>query len=142
MSRQEAKQREPSQRQLRVGEELRHALAHILARQELRDPALADVALTVTEVRATPDLKHATVFVMPLGGKHSAEVMAALKRGAAFLRRTVSREVSLRYTPELVFMLDTSFDHASRINELLHRPEVERDLEPTPLPDDGTDDGA
>jgi ribosome-binding factor A len=118
----------PSQRQLRVGEELRHVLAAILGRHELRDPALKDAVVTVTEVRISPDLKSATAFVMPLGGAHADEVMAALQRGAAFMRGIVAREVPLRYVPALRFALDTSFDHASRIEALLHRPEIERDI--------------
>jgi ribosome-binding factor A len=122
------KHREPSQRQLRVGEELRHALSRILQRGELRDPALKDVAVTVTEVRISPDLKNATAYVMPLGGARREEVMEGLARSAGYLRSQIAREVPLRFTPGLAFALDTSFDHASRINELLHRPEVERDL--------------
>ena len=121
---------EPSQRQLRVGEELRHALARVLQRGELRDPALKDVAVTVTEVRVSPDLKNATAYVMPLGGQHRAEVIAGLERSAGYLRSQLAREVPLRFSPTLAFALDTSFDHAHRINELLHRPEVERDLGP------------
>jgi len=119
---------EPSARQLRVGEEVRHALARIFGRHELRDPALIDVTLTVTEVRMSPDLKHATVFVMPLAGTHAPETLAGLKRGAPYLRGLVAREVPLRFTPTLSFMLDMSFDHANRINEILHRPEVQRDV--------------
>jgi ribosome-binding factor A len=118
----------PSQRQLRVGEELRHLLAHILGRNELRDPALKDAVITVTEVRISPDLKNATAFVMPLGGAHATEVVAALQRGAAYMRGLIGRELQLRHVPSLRFTLDTSFDHASRIEALLHRPEVERDL--------------
>ena len=128
MKREHQKNREPSQRQLRVGEELRHALSRILQRGELRDPDLQDVAVTVTEVRVSPDLKNATAYVMPLGGARRAEVVAALARSAGYLRGQIAREVPLRFTPGLAFALDTSFDHASRINELLHRPEVERDL--------------
>ena len=131
---------EPSQRQLRVGEELRHALSRILQRGELRDPALHDVAVTVTEVRVSPDLKNATAYVMPLGGRHRAEVIEALTRSAGYLRGQLAREVPLRFSPELAFALDTSFDHASRINELLHRPEVERDLGSEPG-EDKLDDG-
>jgi len=119
---------EPSARQLRVGEEVRHALARIFERHELRDPTLIDVTLTVTEVRMSPDLKHATVFVMPLAGAHAPECLAGLKRGAPYLRGLVAREVPLRFTPTLSFMLDMSFDHANRINEILHRPEVQRDV--------------
>jgi ribosome-binding factor A len=124
-----SKNREPSQRQLRVGEELRHALAHVLQRGELRDPALADVTVTVTEVRVSPDLKNATAYVMPLGGRNGAAVIEGLNRSAGYLRGQLAREVPLRFSPTLSFALDTSFDHANRINELLHRPEVRRDLE-------------
>ena len=130
---------EPTQRQLRVGEELRHALSRILQRGELRDPALHDVAVTVTEVRLSPDLKSATAYVMPLGGRHRDEVIAGLTRSAGYLRSQIARDVPLRFTPGLAFALDTSFDHANRINELLHRPEVERDLA---APDEPKDDGA
>jgi ribosome-binding factor A len=134
------KNREPSQRQLRVGEELRHALAHVLQRGELRDPALKDVTVTVTEVRVSPDLKNATAYVMPLGGRNGGAVIEGLTRSAGYLRGQLAREVPLRFSPMLSFALDTSFDHASRINELLHRPEVRRDLgADTP---DEEDDGA
>src|SRR5215470_10791596 len=119
---------EPSARQLRVGEAVRHGLARIFGRRELSDPALVDVTLTVTEVRMSPDLKHATVFVMPLGGAHKPETLAGLKRGAPYLRGLIAQEVPLRFTPILSFMLDGSFDHASRINEILHRPEIQRDV--------------
>jgi len=139
MTRKHSQNREPTQRQLRVGEELRHALSHILQRGELRDPALAGVTVTVTEVRVTPDLKNANAFVMPLGGRHAAEVMEALQRSAGYLRGQLARAVPLRFSPHLAFTLDTSFDHASRINELLHRPEVERDLAADE--DAGSDDG-
>jgi ribosome-binding factor A len=122
--------REPSQRQLRVGEELRHALAGLLERGALREPALVDAVITVTEVRVSPDLRQATAFVMPLGGDRAADVLAGLARSAGYLRRELGKAVPLRYTPELGFALDTSFDHASRIDALLHRPEVERDLHP------------
>jgi ribosome-binding factor A len=129
----------PSQRQLRVGEELRHALSAILARRDFRDPVLQSANVTVTEVRISPDLKNATVFIMPLAGEHSPETIAALHRGAAFIRGLVAKEVPLRYVPVLDFRLDTSFEHASRIDALLHRPDVARDLE---TPRDGADDGA
>jgi ribosome-binding factor A len=138
MTRKRTQNREPRQRQLQVGEELRHALSRILQRGELRDPALHDVAVTVTEVRLSPDLKNATAYVMPLGGRQSAEVIAGLTRSAGYLRSQIARAVPLRFTPSLAFALDNSFDHAGRINELLHRPEVERDLGPT---DDKPDDG-
>lgn len=129
MKKRERRRGEPTARQLRVGEEMRHGLARIFERRELRDPALAEVAVTVTEVRMSPDLKHALVFVMPLGGSHAAEVLAGLKRGATFLRGLLAREIALRFLPSLAFALDTSFDHANRINEILHRPEVRRDVQ-------------
>jgi len=134
--------KEPSSRQLRVGEEVRHALARILERGNLHDPALAGVTVTVTEVRMTPDLRHAVAFVMPLAGEKSAEVLAGLRRGAPYLRGLVAREVKLRFAPSLAFELDTSFDHASRISELLHRAEVQRDLPPSGKASSEDDDGA
>jgi ribosome-binding factor A len=121
---------EQSQRQLRVGEELRHALARQFERGTLRDPALTGMTITVTEVRVTPDLKHATAFIMPLGGTGIAEVLAGLARSSGYLRRELAKEVLLRHAPELSFTADTSFEHATRIDELLRRPEVERDLDP------------
>ncbi|MGF1595170.1 MAG: 30S ribosome-binding factor RbfA [Kiloniellaceae bacterium] len=118
-----------SQRQLRVGEELRHALARVLARGELRDPNLAGASLTVTEVRISPDLKAATAFVVPLGGGDLEAVIAALNHAAGFLRGQLGQEVQLRHTPRLSFQADHSFDEAARINALLHHPRVARDVE-------------
>jgi ribosome-binding factor A len=124
--------RSPSQRQLRVGEELRHALAQLLRPGELRDPALRDANITVTEVRVSPDLKNATAYVMPLAGANADEVMSGLKRSAPFLKKTIARTVELRQAPNIAFAYDTTFDSAARIAELLHAPEVERDLDPSP----------
>jgi ribosome-binding factor A len=117
-----------SQRRLRVGEELRHVLSKILREGECRDPALRDASIAVTEVRFSPDLRNATVFVMPLGGANASEIVAGLKRSTSFLKRLVAQEVTLRYAPNLIFELDISFDQAGRIAALLARPEVERDL--------------
>ena len=119
-----------SQRQLRVGEELRHALAQLLRPGELRDPALCDANITVTEVRVSPDLKNATAFIVPLGGENAPEVLKALKRCSAFLRGAIGHEVRLRVVPRLSFELDISFDHAQKIEEILHRPEVQQDIRP------------
>jgi ribosome-binding factor A len=119
-----------SPRQLRVGEEIRHALAAVIGRGELRDPALRGVAITVSEVRVSADLRHATAFVLPLGGGAVDAVVKALGRAAPFLRGEVARAINLRYAPEIVFAPDTSFDHASRIDAALRRPEVRRDLRP------------
>ena len=120
--------RPPSQRQLRVGEEVRHALAHILERGELRDPGLAGVTVTVTEVRMSPDLRRADVFVTPLGGGPAASILAALARARPFLRRQVAQAVDLRFVPDIDFVADGSFDQALRIESLLADPHVARDL--------------
>jgi ribosome-binding factor A len=122
--------RAPSQRQLRVGEELRHALAQFLRPGELRDPALRDANITVTEVRVSPDLKNATAYVMPLAGANADEIMTGLRRSAPYLKAMLARTVELRQAPNLTFAYDTAFDSAARIAELLHSPEVERDLGP------------
>lgn len=118
----------PSTRPLRVGEEIRHVLASILGRGELRDPALAGQSITVSEVRVAPDLMHATVFVTPLGGGDMARVVAALNRASPFLRGQVAKAVQLRRAPELDFTPDTSFDDAHRIEEALRHPAVRRDV--------------
>ena len=128
--------RSPSQRQLRVGEELRHALASLLQRGGFRDPELRDLNVTVTEVRVNPDLKNATAFVTPLGGGQLEETVAALRRAAPFFRAQIARTVRLRYVPRLTFEADTSFDYAERIDRLLQDPDVRRDLEA----DDGDED--
>ena len=117
-----------SQRQLRVGEELRHVLAQLLRPGELHDPALRDASVTVTEVCMSPDLRNATAFVMPLGGAHADDVLAALRRSAGYLKGQAGRMLGLRRVPNLMFALDAAFDHAARINAVLSRPEVARDL--------------
>lgn len=109
----------PSQRQLRVGEELRHAIVRILERGDLRDPVLANATITVTEVRVSPDLKNATAFVIPLGGVNAEPVVAALGKARAFIRHQIAHMVDLRYAPEIRFERDTSFDEADRIDALL-----------------------
>jgi len=130
--------RQAGQRQLRVGEELRHALAQLLRPGELRDPALREANITVTEVRVSPDLKNATAYVMPFAGANSEEIMAGLKRSAVFLKGRVARMVELRQAPSIVFALDDAFDNAARIAALLARPEVERDLHAPPADNDET----
>ncbi|WP_029351547.1 30S ribosome-binding factor RbfA [Bosea sp. 117] len=119
----------PSQRQLRVGELVRHALADILARGDLPDPALSKVLITVPEVRMSPDLKIATCFVMPLGGKDPKAAIAALAENAKPLRGELARRVELKFVPELRFRIDTSFEEGARIDALLRSPQVQRDLE-------------
>ncbi len=121
--------RAPTQRQLRVGEVIRHAFAEILQRGDIHDPALEGRTVTVPEVRMAADLKCATVFVMPLGGEGSDEVVAALDRHKKFLRGEIARRVSLRSAPDLRFRVDDSFDEGDRIDALLRSPEVSRDLD-------------
>ena len=117
-----------SQRQLRVGEMLRHALATILLRGEIRDDDLAGVSVTVTQVKPSPDMRHATVFVEPLGGKNAAAIVAALNRHKAFLRGEMGHMIALKFTPELRFVEDVSFAEAERIETLLKSERVQRDL--------------
>lgn len=119
-----------TQRQLRIGEELRHALVEVLRENHARDPGLQNLNVTVTEVRVSPDLKNATAFVMPLGGEHAAEAVAALDHAATFFRAQLAHRVNLRYAPAIHFALDTSFSNAERIEDLLRASSVQRDLEP------------
>jgi ribosome-binding factor A len=123
------KGRVPSQRQLKVGELVRHALAEIFSRGEIMDEVLSRHSLTVPEVRMTPDLKLATVYVMPLGGGEAGEVVDHLEKHKRYLRGELARRVSLKFMPELKFKLDTSFERSARIDELLASPEVARDLD-------------
>ena len=123
----------PTQRQLRVGEEVRHSLSQVLARGDIRDPALQNVLITVTEVRISPDLKNATAFVVALGGGDTDEqrkdMLAALSRASPFLKRQVASQVHLKFVPRLSFQSDISFDEASKINAILHDPKVMQDLQ-------------
>jgi ribosome-binding factor A len=118
----------PTQRQLRVGEEIRHILAGLFARDMIREPSLNGVTITVTEVRVSPDLRNATAFVTRLGRDDVHKLLPALKRAAPFLRGQVAKAIRLRVAPELSFQADTSIDYAMQVSALLHRPEVARDL--------------
>jgi ribosome-binding factor A len=118
-----------SQRQLRVGELIRHALAEMLSRGEIHDPVIEGHMITVPEVRMTADLRLATVYVMPLGGKDEKEVVAALERNKKFLRGEIAHRVNLKFAPDLRFHVDERFDEAERIEKILRTPEVRRDLE-------------
>ncbi len=118
----------PSQRALRVGELVRHALADMLTRGEVHDPVLETVMITVPEVRMSPDLKLATVYVMPLGGQKEAEVIEALDNNKRFLRGEVAHRVNLKFAPDLRFRIDDRFAEAARITKLLETPVVKRDL--------------
>jgi ribosome-binding factor A len=119
----------PSQRQLRAGELIRHALMDILTREEFDDPALHGKSITSTEVRCSPDLKHATAFAAPLGGQEMGPAVEALNRAAGFLRGRLSKEVDMRYTPQVRFIADDSYDEARRIEQLLSSDRVRRDLD-------------
>lgn len=119
----------PGQRQLRVGEEIRHVLAAVFERETFRDPGLAGKHITVTEVRPSPDLRHARVYVVPLGGGNTKEILEGLKRVKPFLRRQLADRLQIKFIPDLIFAADESFDEAERIGRLLHKPEVARDLD-------------
>ncbi|MGC5778884.1 30S ribosome-binding factor RbfA [Methylobacterium sp. NFXW15] len=121
----------PSQRQQRVAELIRHALAEVLQRGDIQDPVLGSHVVTVPEVRMSPDLKLATAYVMPLGGQDEAPVIAALERNRKVLRHEVARRVNLKYAPELRFRRDETFDEAARIDRLLRDERVRRDLDET-----------
>jgi ribosome-binding factor A len=119
-----------SQRQLRVGETVRHAIADILSQGSVHDPELEGHIITVPEVRMSPDLKLATVYVMPLGGRDIDQVVAALERNKKFLRGELARRVNLKFAPDVRFRVDERFDEAERMEKLLRTPAVQRDLAP------------
>ena len=121
----------PSQRQLRVAEEIRHTLSVVFSRADFRDPELADLQVTVTEVRASPDLRHMTAFVSGLGRDVPPEQFEALKRSGPWLRGQLSKMVRLKHSPQLHFQPDTALDYAMKIDTLMRRPEIARDLTPT-----------
>ena len=123
-----------SQRQLRVGELVRHALAEMLTRGDVHDPVIQSHLITVPEVRMTADLRLATIYVVPLGGRDAQAVLAALERNKRFLRGDIARRINLKFAPEIRFRIDERFDEAERIEKLLRTPAVQRDL------DDKTDD--
>jgi ribosome-binding factor A len=130
----------PSQRLLRVGEVLRHALSEILREEDVRDPELEGVSVTVTEVRPSPDIRHATVFVEPLGGKNADAIVDALNRHRGFLRGALGHRITMKFTPELRFVEDTSFAEAERIEGILRSEKVSRDLQGgDDTPEDETD---
>jgi len=119
-----------SQRQLRVGETVRHALAEILAHGNVHDADLEGHIITVPEVRMSPDLKLATIYVMPLGGRDTEIVLAALERNKKYLRGEIAHRVNLKFAPDIRFRVDERFDEAERIEKLLRTPAVQRDLAP------------
>jgi len=138
--REKSSQKGPSQRQLRVGELLRHSLSEILRETDIQDSDLSGVSVTVTQVKPSPDMRYATVFVEPLGGKNAATIVTALNRHKGFLRGAMGRTIELKFTPELRFVEDTSFAEAERIERILHSEKVARELaarDAMPEGDDG-----
>ena len=127
----------PTQRQLKAGELVRHALAEILREEPLHDPALLNASITVTEARVSPDLRHATVFVEPLGGRNASEIVEGLNRVSKYIRGVLGRTIELKFTPDLRFVHDQSFDAALAMNRLFDNPVVQRDLA---APDDDETD--
>jgi ribosome-binding factor A len=121
----------PSQRQLRAGELVRHALVEILRTETFVDPVLAETSITIGEVRVSPDLKQALCFVEPLGGVRADAVIEALNRASKFLRLRLGQSIEMKFTPALKFVHDDSFDTATHINKLLEEPRVKRDIEAT-----------
>jgi ribosome-binding factor A len=117
-----------SQRQLRVGELVRHAMAELLARGEVHDPVIEGHLITVPEVRMTADLRLATIYIMPLAGRDADEVLAALERNKKFLRGEIAHRINLKFAPDIRFRVDERFAEAERIDKLLRSPEVKRDL--------------
>jgi ribosome-binding factor A len=117
-----------SQRQLRVGELMRHEFADMLSRGDIHDPVIEAHMITVPEVRMSPDLRLATVYIMPLGGRDEEAVLEALERHKRYIRGEISRRVNLKFAPEIRFRIDERFDEAERIEKLLRTPEVQRDL--------------
>jgi ribosome-binding factor A len=118
----------PSQRQLRVGEMLRHALADVLRDNEIRDPELDGVSVTITQVKPSPDMRYATVYCEPLGGENAKAIVAALNRHKGFLRGEMGHRIAMKFTPDLRFVEDQSFAEAQKIETILKSPEVQRDL--------------
>lgn len=129
----------PSQRQQRVAELIRHAIAEVLQRGDIQDPVLGSHVITVPEVRMSPDLKIATAYIMPLGGLDEKPVIAALERNKKALRQEVARRVNLKFAPDLRFLRDETFDEADRIDALLRTEKVRRDLESQPRDSDDRD---
>ena len=121
----------PSQRVLRVGELVRHSMAEMLTRGDVHDPVIETHLITVPEVRMSPDLKLATIYVMPLGGRDEKAVIEALERNRRYLRGEIAKRVNLKFAPDIRFRIDERFDEAARIDKLLQSPEVKRDLDRT-----------
>jgi ribosome-binding factor A len=128
----------PSQRALRAGELVRHAVAEILSRGDVHDPVIETHLITVPEVKMSPDLRQATIYIMPLGGHDEKEVLAALERNKRYLRGEIAHRINMKFAPDIRFRIDDRFDEADRIDRLLRSPQVQRDLDAKN--DDATDE--
>lgn len=126
----------PSQRQLRVGEIIRHAIAELLSRGEVHDPVIEGHLITVPEVTLSPDLRLATIYIMPLGGRDEAAVIAAFEKNKKYLRGELARRVNLKFAPDIRFRIDDRFEEVERIEKILRTPEVRRDIEKKPDDED------
>ena len=131
-----------SQRQLRVGELVRHAVAEMLMRGDVHDPVIEGHLITVPEVRMSPDLRLATIYVMPMGGRDAGEVVAAFERHKKFLRAEIAHRINLKFAPDIRFRVDESFDNAAKIDALLNSPKVRQDLAEDAPEGADADDGA
>jgi ribosome-binding factor A len=127
-----------SQRQLRVGELVRHAMADLLTRGDVHDPVIEGHLITVPEVRMTADLRLATIYIMPLAGRDAEQVLAAFERHKKFLRTEIAHRVNLKFAPDIRFRVDERFEEAARIEKLLHTPQVQRDLKGHETDDEGS----
>ncbi len=132
--------RAPSQRQLRVGELIRHSLAEILSRGELMDDEVTKMMVTIPEVRVSPDLRNATVYITPLGGGDPKKAEKAMARNARWLRGQVAHRINLKFAPDLIFRYDDRFDETAHIDALLHSPDVARDLDEAHRSDEHKDE--
>lgn len=130
----------PTQRQLRVGELIRRTLSDVLNRGDIHDPELNRMSITVGEVRTSPDLKIATAYVLPLGGQHAEEALAALRRNKGELRRAIAKNMTLKFSPDLRFVIDETFDRMDETRRLFAQDNVRRDIEVHDLDDDGDED--
>lgn len=137
MKRRSSSRSAPGQRQLRVGERIRHILAEVLQRGELHDPVLAKASLiTITSVEVGPDLKHATAYVMPLGGKNADEIVHALNRAQGYFRSQIAPELEMRYSPKVSFRIDHSFEQADALEKVLRQERVQKDVMARPRDDE------
>lgn len=127
MASQKRSSKTASKRQLRVGEQLRHILSSVLAEDNIHDPDVTGISVTVTEVQPSPDMRNATVYVIPLGGKKETQIIAGLNRSAGFIQGEIGKQLSMKFTPRLIFKIDDSFEYGDHIDALIRRNQTESD---------------